>query len=88
MRKRVLVLGAGFDGLELTTILSDALQRRDWDCSDRQERRFCLWIFKADVMFGKHLPAEVWHAYSAIVKPGVRFVQTAVRSIDPAAKVV
>jgi sulfide:quinone oxidoreductase len=37
-------------------------------------------------MFGRQLPAAVRHRYRDIVKPGVRFVQTIVRSIDPAAR--
>ena len=37
-------------------------------------------------MFGKSRPADVRHPYRDIVKPGVRFVQSTVRSIDPAAR--
>jgi sulfide:quinone oxidoreductase len=37
-------------------------------------------------MFGRALPAAVHHSYRDLVKPGVRFVQATVRSIDPAAK--
>jgi len=41
---------------------------------------------KLDVMFGRSEAAAVRHAYRDIVKPGVTFVQTTVRSIDPLAK--
>ena len=41
---------------------------------------------KLDVMFGERLPAAVLHPYRDIVKPGVRFVRTTIRSIDPLAK--
>jgi sulfide:quinone oxidoreductase len=41
---------------------------------------------KLDVMFGRSLPAAVHHPYRDFVKPGVRFVQSTVRSIDPVAK--
>jgi sulfide:quinone oxidoreductase len=34
------------------------------------------------------MPAAVRHPYRDIVKPGVRVLQTTVRSIDPAAKFV
>jgi sulfide:quinone oxidoreductase len=83
---RVLVLGAGFGGLELTTRLSDEL-RDDVDIVllDRTEG-FVFGFSKLDVMFGRAAPAEVHHAYADLVKPGVRFVQAEVRSIDPAAK--
>jgi sulfide:quinone oxidoreductase len=88
MRKRVVVLGAGFGGLELTTILSETF-REDLDIVliDKNDV-FVFGFSKLDVMFGRRLPAQVKHAYSAIVKPGVRFFQTTVRSIDPKAKTV
>jgi sulfide:quinone oxidoreductase len=34
------------------------------------------------------VPEQVRHAYADIVKPGVRFVQASIRSIDPAARTV
>jgi sulfide:quinone oxidoreductase len=47
---------------------------------------FVFGFSKLDVMFGRRPAASVRHAYRDFVKPGVRFVQTMVRSIDPAAK--
>jgi len=86
MRPRVVVLGAGFGGLELTTMLSDALgDAIDLVLVDQADA-FVFGFSKLDVMFGRQLPAAVRHPYRDIVKPGVRFVQTTVRSIDPAAK--
>ncbi len=86
MRTRVVVLGAGFGGLELTTMLSDALGTAiDLVLIDQAEA-FVFGFSKLDVMFGRPLPAAVRHPYRDIVKPGVRFIQTSVRSIDPAAK--
>ena len=41
---------------------------------------------KLDVMFGRTVADAVHHPYRDVVKPGVRFVQTTVRSIDPAAR--
>lgn len=88
MRTRVVVLGAGFGGLELTTALSEALgEAIDIVLIDKNDT-FVFGFSKLDVMFGRQLPAEVRHPYKQIVKPGVRFVQTTVRSIDPVAKVV
>jgi sulfide:quinone oxidoreductase len=82
----VVVLGAGFGGLELTTMLSDALGSTiDLVLIDRADA-FVFGFSKLDVMFGRQLSAAVRHPYRDIVKPGVRFVQTSVRSIDPAAK--
>ena len=83
---RIVVLGAGFGGLELTTRLSsefgDAL---DVVLIDRGDG-FVFGFSKLEVMFGRAEPAAVHHAYAGLVKPGVRFVQSTVRSIDPAAK--
>ena len=43
---------------------------------------------KLDVMFGRAAAEQVRHPYADIVKPGVRFVQTAIRAIDPADRAV
>jgi len=85
---RVLVLGAGFGGLELTTRLSDELgEDADVTLVDRTEG-FVFGFSKLDVMFGHAEAAGVLHPYRDLLKPGVRFVQSEVRSIDPAAKMV
>ena len=83
---RILVLGAGFGGLELTAKLSEE-HGDDVDIVliDRAAD-FVFGFSKLDVMFGRALPSDVRHSYRDIVKPGVRFVQTTVRSIDPASK--
>ncbi len=86
MQTRVVVLGAGFGGLELTTILSDAFgEAIDIVLIDKSDT-FVFGFSKLDVMFGRQSPAEVRHPYRDIVKPGVRFLQSTVRSIDPAAR--
>jgi sulfide:quinone oxidoreductase len=83
---RILVLGAGFGGLELTTTLSE----RFGDDIDvvliDQNEGFVFGFSKLDVMFGRSLPAAVHHPYRDFVKPGVQFLQSTVRSIDPVAK--
>ena len=86
MTTRVVVLGAGFGGLELTTILSDVLGTAlDITLIDRSDA-FVFGFSKLDVMFGRRMPAEVRHYYRDIAKPGVRVLQSTVRSIDPAAR--
>ncbi|MEQ1572828.1 MAG: FAD-dependent oxidoreductase [Vicinamibacterales bacterium] len=86
MRTRVTVLGAGFGGLELTTILSEAFgETLDLVLIDKADA-FIFGFSKLDVMFGRRRPAEVRHAYRDIVKPGVRFLQSMVRSIDPVSR--
>jgi sulfide:quinone oxidoreductase len=82
---RILVLGAGFGGLELTTILSEQFgDSLDLVLIDKGEG-FVFGFSKLDVMFGRATPDEVVHRYSDVVKPGVRFVQTTIRAIDPVA---
>jgi sulfide:quinone oxidoreductase len=83
---RVLVLGAGFGGLELTTRLSSEFgDEVDVVLIDRADD-FIFGFSKLDVMFGRALPSAVRHPYRDIVKSGVRFVQSAVQSIDPVTK--
>src|SRR5262245_47802669 len=83
---RVVVLGAGFGGLELPTRLSDEFgDDVDVVLIDKTDD-FVFGFSKLEVMFGRAQPADVRHSYRDIVKPGVQFVQTTIRSIDPAAK--
>jgi sulfide:quinone oxidoreductase len=85
---RVLVLGAGFGGLELTTRLSEEFgDRGDVEITliDKADG-FIFGFSKLEVMFGRQPADTVHHAYVDIVKPGVRFVQTTIRKIDPVAK--
>ena len=80
---RILVLGAGFGGLELTARLSDELGGAvDIVLIDKADG-FVFGFSKLDVMFGRTTTEAVRHAYRNLVKPGVRFVQTTIRSIDP-----
>jgi sulfide:quinone oxidoreductase len=83
---RVLVLGAGFGGLELTSRLSEEFgDDADVVLIDKSDG-FVFGFSKLEVMFGRADPASVHHAYAGLVKPGVRFVQATIRSIDPVAK--
>jgi sulfide:quinone oxidoreductase len=89
---RVVVLGAGFAGLELVTRLSDAaVAEPDLDLDvvliDRSDG-FVFGFSKLDVMFGRTTADQVHHRYADIAKPHVRFVQASIRSIDPAARTV
>lgn len=85
---RVLVLGAGFGGLELSTMLSQALgDDVEVTLIDRSDA-FVFGYSKLDVMFGRVKPEEVRLSYRDLVRPGVRFVQETVTSIDPEARAV
>jgi sulfide:quinone oxidoreductase len=83
MTSRVLVLGAGFGGLELGTLLSDALgDEVEVTLIDKADS-FVFGYSKLDVMFGRATPESVQLPYSEYVKPGVRFLQETVTAIDP-----
>ena len=86
MKLRVVVLGAGFGGLELSTLLSEALEDRlDLTLIDQNDS-FFFGFSKLDVMFGRKTPDAVRLAYRSIVKPGVRFRQETITAIDPEAR--
>jgi sulfide:quinone oxidoreductase len=87
-RPRVLVLGAGFAGLELTTRLSDEFGEEIEVVLIDQSDAFVFGFAKLDVMFGRATADEVRHAYASIVKPGVRFVQSTIGTIDPGSRTV
>jgi sulfide:quinone oxidoreductase len=83
MTLRVVVLGAGFGGLELSTRLSDKLgEELDLTLIDQNEA-FFFGYSKLDVMFGRKKPAEVLLPYRTIVKTGVQFRQESITAIDP-----
>jgi sulfide:quinone oxidoreductase len=64
MKQRIVVLGAGFGGLELGTMLSEALgDRLDLTLIDKNDS-FVFGFSKLDVMFGRETPDAVRLAYS------------------------
>ena len=88
MKLRVVVLGAGFGGLELSTILSEKSgDRLDLTLIDKSDS-FFFGFSKFDVMFGHKTSEAVRLYYSNIVKPGVKFIRDTITSIDPVAKIV
>ena len=86
MRSRVLVLGAGFGGLELATVLSDALGEDAGVTLIDKADAFVFGYSKLDVMFGRVTPEEVRLPYEEVVKPGVRFLRETITAIDPEAR--
>jgi sulfide:quinone oxidoreductase len=88
MKLRVIVLGAGFGGLELSTILSEKLgDRLDLTLIDKNDS-FFFGYSKFDVMFGHKTPVAVLFYYSNIVKTGVKFRKEMITAIDPVSKKV
>ena len=86
MKSRVLVLGAGFGGMELSTLLSEALgEKADVTVIEKSDS-FVFGYSKIDVMFGLATTEAVRLPYRNFVKPGVRFVQETITAIDPVAR--
>ena len=86
MSRSVVILGAGFGGLELSTMLSEAFgDEVDVTLIDQSDA-FVFGYSKLDVMFGRTTLDEVRLPYSALSKPGVRFVQETITAIDPEAR--
>ncbi len=86
MKTRVLILGAGFGGLELATSLSEALgEEIDVTLIDKGDS-FVFGYSKLDVMFGRETAAAVRLPYADFSKPGVRLLRETVVAIDPQAR--
>jgi len=86
MTTSVLVLGAGFGGLELSSRLSQELgDHFDVTLIDRAEA-FVFGFSKLDVMFGKRTLEAVRVPYHDLATPHVRFRQETVTAIDPDAR--
>ena len=86
MKQRIVVLGAGFGGLELATMLSEALgDRLELTLIDRNDS-FFFGSSKLDVMFGRETPDAVRLAYGNIARPGVVFRRETITAIDPEAR--
>ncbi len=81
--RKVLILGAGFAGLELATRLSEDLPGEvDVTIIDANDA-FVFGFSKLDLMFGRSELDAVRVPYSKLDKPGVRFAQETILSIDP-----
>lgn len=88
MKKKILILGAGFGGLELSSRLSDSLADQvEITLIDKNEG-FIFGFSKFDLMLGHSTKPEVTFLYSDISKPSVDFRQETILSIDPVNRIV
>ena len=88
MKLRVVVLGAGFGGLELSSMLSEKIgDNLDLTLIDQNDS-FYFGFSKLDIMFGRKSSDAVKISYSSIVKPGVQFRKETITSIDPVTRIV
>ena len=86
MATRVVILGAGFGGLELAARLSDAAgEDAEITLIDKADA-FVFGFSKLDVMFGKASVGAVRSSYGDITRRGVRFRQETIVAIDPEAR--
>ena len=84
--KHVVILGAGFGGLELASRLSDSLADEVRVTLIDQNESFTFGFSKLDILFGHADAAAVRLNYRDLAKPGVEFRQERVTAIDPAAR--
>jgi sulfide:quinone oxidoreductase len=86
VKKHVLIIGAGFGGLELATRLSesfeDAVRVTLLDRSDS----FFFGFSKLEIMLGRQASGDVLLHYRDIAKDGVEFRQETVTGIEPASR--
>lgn len=81
--RSVLILGAGFGGLELSARLSESLSEHVGVILVDQGDSFTFGFSKLDLMFGRRTWDEVRCHYRDLSLPGVEFRQERVLSIDP-----
>jgi sulfide:quinone oxidoreductase len=86
VKRHVLILGAGFGGLELATRLSETLQDVVRVTLLDRNDSFVFGYSKLEVMLGRQAADEVRIPYREIDKDGVEFRQETVTGIDPVAR--
>ena len=86
MKKHVLILGAGFGGLELAKRLSETLEDAVRVTLLDRNDAFVFGYSKLDVMLGRQSADEMRLPYSNIDMDGVEFRQETVTGIDPGAR--
>ncbi len=86
MATTITILGAGFAGLELSTLLSESLGDKVQVTLIDSSDAFIFGYSKLDVMFGRTTLDAVRLPYRHFVKPGVRLLRETVTSIDPTSR--
>jgi sulfide:quinone oxidoreductase len=86
MSTHIVICGAGFGGLELSSRLSATFGEQVRITLIDKNDAFVFGFSKFEIMFGRAQRAEVSSYYSKIAKPGVTFRKELITSIDPVAK--
>ncbi len=81
-----MILGAGFGGLELATVLSETLGKDAGVTVIDDGDAFVFGYSKLDIMFGRAGLESVRSPYSDFAKPGVRFLAETITEIEPDAR--
>ena len=86
--KKILILGAGFGGLETATGLAEVLgDGYEITLVDRNDA-FYIGFSKIDVLFGRATARDVSYRYADLRASGVRFVQETIMEIDAPGRTV
>src|SRR6478672_10730906 len=86
--KHIVILGAGFGGLELASRVSDSAADEARVTLIDQNDGFTFGFWKLDILFGGADAASVRIPYSELAKPGVEFRRERVTAIDPSERCV
>ena len=86
MKRHVLILGAGFGGLELATRLSETLRDAVRVTLLDRNDSFVFGYSKLELMLGRETADDVRLHYRDIHKDGVEFRQETVTGVDPVAR--
>jgi sulfide:quinone oxidoreductase len=84
--EHVVILGAGFGGLELASRLSDSLAEEVHVTLIDQNDSFTFGFSKLDILFGNADATALRLHYRDLARPGVEFRRERVTAIDPAAR--
>jgi sulfide:quinone oxidoreductase len=82
-KKHVVIVGAGFGGLELAARLSDSLAEEVRVTLLDQRDSFHFGFSKLDVLFGRKAKADILLPYADIARDGVEFRRERVTAIEP-----
>ena len=86
MKTKILILGAGFAGLEMSTTLSEALgDSIEVTLIDKSDS-FVFGYAKLDMLFGRTPESGIRNPYSTFAKPGVRLLRETITGIDAEAR--
>ncbi|HZY10186.1 MAG TPA: FAD-dependent oxidoreductase [Bacteroidota bacterium] len=88
MKKNIVILGAGFGGLEAATTLSEKFSDRyEITLIDKRDS-FFIGFSKFEVLFGRKSEEEIKYSYKNLKANKTRFIQESVTNIDIDNKVI